>query len=243
MGYYFFFHYVRDETIDPNIAFIQNVDNFLFCFYFDYLKINNDSKIFIERLFRSIKNTLMDDSNFIIKLDTLKDLNFDNRKMSYHEMKVNLIIYCILVNGLNKTKGKIFDKIKEELEPLTKILKEIFCKFDNNEIHKERTFIFPLRSPNGTDDDYYNINYQYDFLRKRSICNKNYTDEEDEEDGMISLYNPSNEKDEEEDKYGIIGLFLHNPSNKKEVKDKRQNEYYSVVLDNSLYSGKKEYLL
>ena len=49
--------------------------------------------------------------------------------------------YCILVNGLNKTKGEKFDQIKKEMEPLTKILKEIFCEFDKNEIHKERTFI------------------------------------------------------------------------------------------------------
>ena len=109
---------------------------------------------------------------------------------------------------------------------------QIFCKFDNNEIHKERTFIFPLRSPNGTDDDYYFINYKDYFLNKRSICCENYFIDKKDED-----------EEEEEDEDGTIALFLHNPSNEKEVKDKRQNEYYSVVLDNSLYSCKKEYLL
>ena len=65
--------------------------------------------------------------------------------MNFDELKVYLNLYCILVNGLDKTKGEKFDKIKEEIQPLIKILKEIFCKFDKNKIHKERTFIFPLR--------------------------------------------------------------------------------------------------
>ena len=173
MGYDHFFCFIKDDLIDPNIAFMQNVDNFLFCFYFNYLERNyndNDSKerkIFLERLFRSIKNTLMCKYNYIIRMGELKDLKFNERKMNYGEMKVNLILYCVLVNGLNKTKGKKFDMIKKKIEPLTKILKEIFCEFDKNEIHKERTFIFALRSPNGTDDDYYNINYKEDLLKKK----------------------------------------------------------------------------
>ena len=67
------------------------------------------------------------------------------KKMNFTELKLYLNLYCILVNGLDKTKGEKFDKIKEEIQPLIKILKEIFCKFDKNKIHKERTFIFPLR--------------------------------------------------------------------------------------------------
>ena len=49
--------------------------------------------------------------------------------MNFAEMEVDLILYCILV------KGEKFDKIKEGLQPLIKIL-EIFCEFDKNEIHK-----------------------------------------------------------------------------------------------------------
>ena len=66
--------------------------------------------------------------------------------MNYAEMEVDLILYCILVNGLDKTKGEKFDQIKKEMQPLIKILKESFCEFDKNEIHKERTFIFELKS-------------------------------------------------------------------------------------------------
>ena len=38
MGYDHFFRFIKDDLIDPNIAFIQNVDNFLFCIYFNYLE-------------------------------------------------------------------------------------------------------------------------------------------------------------------------------------------------------------
>ena len=48
--------------------------------------------------------------------------------------------------------------------PLTKILKEIFCEFDKNEIHEERTFIFPLRSPDSFHGEFYIINYNDDLL-------------------------------------------------------------------------------
>ena len=74
-----------------------------------------------------------------------------------------------MVNGLDKTKGKKFDEIKREMLPLIKILNESFCEFDKNEIHKERTFIFSLRSPAGTNGDFYIINqkdmlsYRYDY--------------------------------------------------------------------------------
>ena len=36
MGYDHYFRFIKDDLIDPNIAFIQNVDNFLFCIYFNY---------------------------------------------------------------------------------------------------------------------------------------------------------------------------------------------------------------
>ena len=85
--------------------------------------------------------------------------------MNLAETEVNLILYCILVNGLDKTKGEKFDQIKKEMQPLIKILKEIFCEFDKNEIHKERTFIFALRSPAGFHDDFYIINNKDDILR------------------------------------------------------------------------------
>ena len=97
-------------------------------------------------------------------LDELLNLKFSNHSMNYAETEVNLILYCILVNGLDKTKGEKFDQIKKEMQPLIKILKEIFCEFDKNEIHKERTFIFALRSPAGFHDDFYIINNKDDIL-------------------------------------------------------------------------------
>ena len=185
MGYDHFFRFIKDDLIDPNIAFIQNVDNFLFCIYFNYLeRYESDKKkernILLANLFRNIKSSLMGggmnlgikkinimekvkeileekdeekrkskffDLDFDVEwsfmyphiLDELIDLKFNNEEMNFAEMQVNLILYCILVNGLDKTKGKKFDQIKEEMQPLIKILKEIFCEFDKNEIHKERT--------------------------------------------------------------------------------------------------------
>ena len=238
MGYDHFFHFIKDDLIDPNNAFIQNVDNFLFCIYFNYFnryksEIKEERNKVLEYFFRNIKTTLMSKGISIgNSMDKLIDLQFKGRKMNFAEMQVNLILYCILVNGLNKTKGKKFEMIKNKMEPLTKILKEIFCEFDNNEIHKERTFLFPLRSPNGTDDDFYNINYKFDLLRKKSVC---YEDDDSEDD--------DSEDDDSEDEYGIKALFLHYPSNEKEVKDERKSKYYSIVLENSLYSGEKEYKL
>ena len=98
----------------------------------------------------------------------LIDLKFNCEVMNFAEVKVKLILYCILANGLDKTKGEKFDQIKKEMQPLIKILKEIFCEFDKNEIHKERTFIFALRSPAGFHDDYYIINNKEDMLRRSS---------------------------------------------------------------------------
>ena len=38
MGYDHYFRFIKDDLIDPNKAFIQNVDNFLFLFILITLK-------------------------------------------------------------------------------------------------------------------------------------------------------------------------------------------------------------
>ena len=58
------FYFIKDDLIDPNIAFIQNVDNFLFFIYFGYLdsyesSIKKEKKILLTDLFRNIKSSLM----------------------------------------------------------------------------------------------------------------------------------------------------------------------------------------
>ena len=210
MGYDLNFRFIKDDLIDPNMAFIQNVDNFLFCIYFNYLEryesnIKTQRNKLLADLFRNIKSSLMGGTmrlgvkkinlmervkeileekdegkrelnlsklDFFVELsfrlphvlDELIRLKFIYNSMNYAETEVNLILYCILVNGLGKTKGEKFDQIKKEMQPLIKILKEIFCEFDKNEIHKERTFIFALRSPVGYDDDFYIINNKDDIL-------------------------------------------------------------------------------
>ena len=247
MGYDHFFRFIKDDLIDPNIAFIQNVDNFLFCIYFNYLeRYQSDNKkkrnILLANLFRNIKSSLMsgymdlgnkkinimekveeiqkekDEEKRKFKLsklefnlewsfryphilDELIDL-FIYREMNFAEKQVDLILYCILVNGLAKTKGEKFDKIKNEIQPLIKILKENFCEFDKNEIHKERTFIFALRSPAGFHDDFYIINYKDDLLR----C---FSDDDDDDD--------------------VKSMYLHISTNK--------------FADYCLYGGQKEYKL
>ena len=269
MGYDHYFHFIKDDLIDPTIAFIQNVDNFLFCIYCDYLEryqsdIKKERNRLLADLFRIIKTPLMGGvkmgmklgrekinikealkeileekdeekrdeklSNlkidlkmslmFLNVLDELIDLKFSHLEMNYAEMQVDLILYCILVNGLSKTKGEKFDMIKVAMEPLTKILNEIFCEFDKNEFLKERTFIFPLRSPGGTHDEFYIINYNDDLLRK-------YENED---------------RDIESDKNDIKIMFLSTATN-KDKEDKRRFTYYSIVLDEALCGSKKEYKL
>ena len=88
-------------------------------------------------------------------LDKLMDKNFYNGFKKFSEMQLDLFLYCILVNGLDKTKGKKFDQIKEKIQPLIKKLKNIFSEFDNNQLYKKRTFIFPLRSPVGFYDTFF----------------------------------------------------------------------------------------
>ena len=148
-----------------------------------------------------------------------------------------------MVNGLNKTKGIKFKYIKKKLYPLTKILKEIFCEFDKNEIHKERTFILPLRSPNGTDDKFYIINYKDDLLRRSFGCYDAITYSDDEEI-FDDIHNGEYDRDEYKynKDYGIKSMFLHSNTNKDE-EDERKSKYYSIVLDESLHGGKEEYKL
>ena len=249
MGYDHFFHFIKDDLVDPNDAFIQNVDNFLFCIYFNYFnrydsEIKEERNMVLEYFFRNIKTSLMSKGVSIGgSMYKLIDLQFKGRKMNSAEMQINLILYCILVNGLNKTKGIKFKYIKKKLYPLIKKLKEIFCEFDKNEIHKERTFIFPLRSPNGTDDDFYIINYKDDLLRRSFGCYDAITYSDDEEI-FDDIHNGEYDRDEYKynKDYGIKSMFLHSNTNKDE-EDERKSKYYSVVLGESLHEGKKEHKL
>ena len=100
------------------------------------------------------------------------------------------------------------------MEPLIKILKEIFCKFDKNEIHKERTFIFQLRSPEGSHDDFYIINYEDELLRKY----------DDDDESVKTMFLTPIEEDEDEE-------------------DKRKHSYYYIVSDYCLYHRGKEHKL
>ena len=206
MGYEHFFCFIKDDLIDPINAFKQNVDNFLFTVYFGYLE-RYDSDIKEERnrllsiLFRNIKTSLMvmsfgyneddeDDENLggFGYLNDFIDLKFKMKKMNYAEMQVYLMLYCILVNGLSKIKDIRFNGIKKQFEPLTKILKNIFCEFDKNEIHKEMTFIFQLRLPNGEHGSLYIIN-NVDLKRKYEDDNR-----------LISLFLHNNTIKNKEDK-------------------------------------------
>ena len=151
-------------------------------------------------------------------LDELLDTNFDCELMNFSEMQVGLILYCILVNGLDKTKGEKFDQIKKEMQPLIKKLKDLFCEFDKNEIHKERTFIFALRSPACFYNDFYIINNKDDML------GYSYDNDDDNDDDDIKC------------------MFLLKSIN-KDKKDERKFKYYKIVLDYSLHEGKKEHKL
>ena len=269
MGYDHYFRFIKDDLIDPNIAFIQNVDNFLFCIYFNYLEryesdIKKERNKLLADLFRNIKSSLMggdmdlgykkinieeevkkileekdeeerksklSNLNFNVELsfmyphilDKIIDLKYDHKIINYTEMEVDLILYCILVNGLNKTNGEKFDHIKNEIQPLIKILKENFCEFDKNEIHKERTFIFALRSPAGFHDDFYIINYKDDLIRKY------YSDDDSDDD----------------DNDDIECMFLHKATNEDINNDENFIKKIKCGVFNkySLHGGKKEYKL
>ena len=124
-------------------------------------------------------------NKYFYGIEKLIDLKYRDRPFNYAEMEVDLLLYCILVSGLNKTKGERFDYIKKRLKPLTKKLREKFCEFDKHEIHKKRTFIFALRSPLGFDDDFYTHNYKDELLRK--YCDEYYGDYKKEEISVMYL--------------------------------------------------------
>ena len=261
-----FFYFIKDDLIDPNTAFIQNVDNFLFYIYFGYLDsdenyINKERKKLLGELFRKIKEAIMSESidfgnknryidekvkkilkedgkksaynlyNLIFDvrryyenqhimdklIENIEDEMFFDKMMNFDEMQVNLNLYCILVNGLDKTKGKKFDKIKEEMQLLIRKLKEMFCEFDKNEIHKERTFIFPLRIHDKySRQDCYIINNKENMLK--------YGEEE---------YGCS---------FSLNGFYYDVKEMKlcTNKKDKRKKRYYNIVLDYYLENFKEE---
>ena len=251
------FCFIKDDLIDPNMAFIQNVDNFLFRIYFDYLERSESKKtkerhMLLANLFRNIKSSLMGggmdlgqkkinlmervkeiqeqkdgekrksklskldfDVRWYFKyphiLDELINTNFNYDYMNSSEMDVALILYCILVNGLDKTKGEKFNQIKKEMQPLIKIWKEIFCEFDKNELHKERTFIFALRAPAGYHDDFYIIN------------NKNYLIEYSSNDDDLKFMFLNFTKD-------IRALFFPFFINRDEKDEKDERKIHIIVL-------------
>ena len=135
---------------------------------------------FIIRDYEEIKNF-----EYFKSLDELMDKNFYQGIKEFPEMQLDLFLYCILVNTLDKTKGEIFDEIKEKLHLLREKLKSIFSEFDNNKIHKERTFVFPLRSPVGYYDTSFNVRLndgvEYNYL---DILNN----EELGEDNKIKMF-------------------------------------------------------
>ena len=155
-------------------------------------------------------------------LDELIALNFNRENMNFSDLNVALILYCILVNGLDKTKGEKFNEIKKEIQPLIKILKEIFYEFDKNEIHKERTFIFPLKSSSSFHDD------EYFYV----INNKEYL--EYSYDDLKSMFLRFNK-----DLRDIFFPFAIN----SDEKDERKYKNYSIVLNYSLQEGEKEHKL
>ena len=183
----FSFRFIKDELIKGNDAFIQNVDNFLFSFYFKQLE-NNLLNNNLSFLFRDIKSLIMGgsvitglqkenkrgDKLFLLPSDThisirnkvinIMDL-IKTESLGFSELEVLLILYCLFVNGLDKTKGEKFDIIKDILHPLIKKLKEIFYEFHHNELHEGRIFILAILSPAGASDEpFYIINNEKDML-------------------------------------------------------------------------------
>ena len=78
--------------------------------------------------------------------------------MNKVNIEVILRVYCILVNSLSKTTSPKFLMVKLRLKEWINLLKEIFRKFDKNDIHKNYTFIFAHRCKLGFHDRYYEIN-------------------------------------------------------------------------------------
>ena len=68
-------------------------------------------------------------------------MNICFRHLNFVKIEINLRLYCIFVNSLGKTTDKKFEKVKRKLKLWIKLLKEMFCEFDKNDIHKNYTFI------------------------------------------------------------------------------------------------------
>ena len=77
---------------------------------------------------------------------------------------------------MSKTTDEKFERVKKRLKLWIKILKEMFCKFDKNKIHKNYTFIFAHRSVDGSHDSFYELN------------GKEYVANRDKEDGLRSMF-------------------------------------------------------
>ena len=116
MGYDHFFRFIKDDLIDPNIAFIQNVDKFLFCIYFGYLdRYESDMKQkrnkLLADLFRGIKSSLMDGVMDLgrKKINTMEKVgeiqeekDEEKRKSNYHSLISKLRgPLCILIYWMN----------------------------------------------------------------------------------------------------------------------------------------------
>ena len=68
-------------------------------------------------------------------------MNICFRHLNFVKIEINLRLYCIFVNSLGKTTDKKFEKVKRKLKLWIKLLKEMFCEFDKNDIHKNYTFL------------------------------------------------------------------------------------------------------
>ena len=109
MGYEYEFYFIKDDLIDPNIAFIQNVDNFLFCNYFDYLDsnenyINKERKKLLGELFRRIKEAIISErmifgnKNIDIEEKLKKILKEDEKKREQKLLKLFFNVQRYYVN-------------------------------------------------------------------------------------------------------------------------------------------------
>ena len=227
MGYDFDFRFIKDEQVDADKVFIQNVDNFLFQIHFGYLeRYKSDIKlkrnILVSNLLRDMKSSIMgggmqlgktkkyfegkikhieeekdperkkiiedrvlfEMSNNLWNPHSVEHLMWLNLKFprdTFAETEVNLMLYCLFVNSLSKTKPDSFSEIKELVQPLVDFLRKNFREFDKNEIHKERTFIYHLRSPTGLHDDFYVLEGK-DYLKDKDIRSMSLTIEHEDED-------------------------------------------------------------
>lgn len=171
MGYHFEFLFVKDELVDANKVFIQNVDNFLLCIYFGYVDrherdtTKQRNKV-ISLILRDVKTLILSGGYDVYDDDARRDVleNIELLSNLPFDTEIYLMLYGVFVSSLSKTKKESFTQIKKELKPLIDCLKNNFSEFDKNEIHKNRTFIYQLRSPNWSDDDFYILDGT-DFIR------------------------------------------------------------------------------